>query len=275
MGEFSAGLQWGYKNNQNGPQHWGQYYPSCDKSSQSPINIEHDHNLIYTMATPLQFVNYHQIPGKVKIINDGHLLQTSFPTASPMMMYGGGLASPYIFDDIHIHWGSNSHLGSEHAIDGVSHPVEFHLVHHKAIYDNLSHALENPEDDTLAVLAVFGEIAEQDNPKLNPLMDHLTAVETSFGEEQEIPGYAVNNFLPDRIGRFFRYTGSLTTPGCFEIVSWIVSQTAIPISEAQMEKLRSLKVVDGGAMVDNNRPVQNLNKRSVYDVETLLYFWTM
>jgi len=264
---------WGYKG-PHGPQDWGQFYPTCDQSSQSPIDIKHDQDLVYKMETPLQFFNYHQIPDKVKITNDGHL-KTVFPTAAPMLMYGGGLTTAYKFHDIHIHWGSHNHLGSEHKVDGRSFPVEFHFVHYKAQYDSLSQALENPEHDTLAVLGVFGEIVEEDNPRLAPLLDHLAAVESSTGEEMDIPGFAANSILPENHDRFYRYSGSLTTPGCFEVVSWTVSRTVIPISESQMNKLRALMLPDHSPQMDNNRPVQQLNKRKVYDVETFLHHYSI
>ena len=34
-------------------------------------------------------------------------------------------------------------------------------------------------------------------------------------------------------GRFYRYQGSLTTPGCSEVVSWVVAKQTIRISRKQ------------------------------------------
>lgn len=42
------------------------------------------------------------------------------------------------------------------------------------------------------------------------------------------------DLLPDTTGSFFRYNGSLTTPGCNEDVIWTVFDTPIAISERQV-----------------------------------------
>jgi carbonic anhydrase len=59
------------------------------------------------------------------------------------------------------------------------------------------------------------------------------------------------------------YSGSLTTPGCMEVVNWINFITPITISSNQLAQFRALK--DGGNqdIVDNFRPVQQLNERTV------------
>ena len=39
---------------------------------------------------------------------------------------------------------------------------------------------------------------------------------------KELPAQPIRNFLPQDTTRYFRYNGSLTTPGCFESVLWTV-----------------------------------------------------
>jgi len=40
--------------------------------------------------------------------------------------------------------------------------------------------------------------------------------------------------LPTDLTKFFRYPGSLTTPGCFESVTWTVFKDVVNISQYQV-----------------------------------------
>ena len=66
--------------------------------------------------------------------------------------------------------------------------------------------------------------------------------------------------------RFYRYSGSLTTPNCDEVVVWTVFADAIEVSNGQLESLRKAKYFSqnkNGPMVNNFRPIQPLNNRRV------------
>ena len=65
---------------------------------------------------------------------------------------------------------------------------------------------------------------------------------------------------------YYTYQGSLTTPGCNEIVTWIVLETPIKISKKQLKALRSLTDGHGDPLVNNFRPTQYINGRSVFHV---------
>ena len=64
---------------------------------------------------------------------------------------------------------------------------------------------------------------------------------------------------------FSTYSGSLTTPGCMEVVNWINFIKPLKISEAQMAQFRILNDNYKPPMdlVDNFRPPQALNGRKV------------
>lgn len=69
---------------------------------------------------------------------------------------GGPLNFEYEFAQLHFHWGDNDTLGSEDLIDGVSYPMELHMVFYKKSYRNTRQALEHA--DGLTVLAFFYEV---------------------------------------------------------------------------------------------------------------------
>ena len=68
---------------------------------------------------------------------------------------------------------------------------------------------------------------------------------------------------PGEQTRYSTYSGSLTTPGCMEIVNWINFLKPIKISSEQLAKFRMLKDAKDNDVVDNFRPPQPLNNRTV------------
>ena len=62
---------------------------------------------------------------------------------------------------------------------------------------------------------------------------------------------------------FSTYPGSLTTPGCMQVVNWINFIKPLKISSAQLAKFRKLKDSSDADIVDNFRPPQDLNDRKV------------
>lgn len=53
----------------------------------------------------------------------------------------------------------------------------------------------------------------------------------------EIPAVSMRTFLPRAPDRYYRYNGSLTTPGCFESVIWTVFHEKQYISRRQVQKV--------------------------------------
>ena len=66
----------------------------------------------------------------------------------------------------------------------------------------------------------------------------------------------MNKILPST-EKFFHYTGSLTTPPCSEKVEWFVLEEPIEFSKEQIAAFEK-------AYLNNNRPVNPLNSRTLY-----------
>uniref|UniRef100_A0A8C1U9C6 Carbonic anhydrase IX n=1 Tax=Cyprinus carpio TaxID=7962 RepID=A0A8C1U9C6_CYPCA len=109
--------------------------------------------------------------------------------------------------------------------------MRIHVVHYNSKYADLIEAASKA--DGLAVLGGF--------------------IDT------EIPGFNVRHLLPDSLDRFYRYNGSLTTPPCFQTVSWTVFNDSIRVSRRQ----DTLKTEHNMLLSKNFRAPQLLHGRKV------------
>lgn len=69
---------------------------------------------------------------------------------------GGPLKGPYVFSQLHFHWGGNDSVGSEDLINNHSFPMELHMVFYKMEYEDMETAIKYR--DGLCVMAVFYEV---------------------------------------------------------------------------------------------------------------------
>ena len=67
--------------------------------------------------------------------------------------------------------------------------------------------------------------------------------------------YALADLLPAGTG-YYTYSGSLTTPPCSEVVTWIVMKQPVTASPAQLQQFEAL-------LRENARPLLPLNGRVV------------
>lgn len=48
-----------------------------------------------------------------------------------------------------------------------------------------------------------------------------------------VPGFDIQELLPDRLDEYYRYEGSLTTPPCYPSVLWTVFRHPVKVSQEQ------------------------------------------
>lgn len=224
-----TGHHWGYVG-EAGPDHWSELSPEfrvCGLGqAQSPIDLHHP---IPATLSPIT-LSYQAVP--LKLINNGHTIQVTIDDGNTLELEG----KTYTLKQFHFHH------PSEHTVAGASFPMEIHFVHLHG-------------DGSIAVLGVFIKEGAE-NPYLRSIWEAMPFHES---ETLTVRNAVVNpsDLLPNE-GDTFRYYGSLTTPPCSEIVSWLVFQTPIEASRAQIERFNLI-------FANNARPVQPQNRRIVLE----------
>lgn len=243
-----------------GVEFWSERYPSCGGWKQSPINIDTSLVLFRDDIPRLHLHHYQYITdSNTRLINNGRTLEMKFQDNGhkPPTLFGGPLREKYTLIGGHFHWGANDCMGSEHTINGIRFPIDLHLVHQT----------RGPRNQ-LAVTAFQFEVVEHDNHALAPITSQVEYLIESGSSTSPLTGFYHFNLLSLlspvlSLSGYFTYSGSLTTPPCSEIVTWIVFQDAIKISRYQLEMFRKLWDENGDNIVNNFRNVQPLFNRSV------------
>jgi len=255
---------WSYdETSLHGPADWYQTYPVCGGASQSPIDIQTHGLQRQNNLKVFDFINYNQVSSNVFVLsNNGHSFQVTMPDNS-VRIHGGGLADHYALEQFHFHWGKDNTEGSEHLVNGKAHALELHLVHYDITkYSSVSAALADPNG--VAVLGVFVDVAESGSD-MSPELGSLTTAFSQVPDEGETTtttAFAIDSLLP-KSKEFYRYQGSLTTPQCNEAVIWTVFTHPIYITQTQMDAFRTLHTDGGALLLENFRPPQPLNTRTV------------
>lgn len=96
---------------------------------------------------------------------------------------------------------------------------------------------------------------------------HIYHINIGAKVKARIDAQALRNFLPEDTSMYFRYNGSLTTPGCFESVIWTVFDQKQTISHRQVHKSCHFKTyVNYGLAKNNSNHIESMQ-------ELLENFW--
>ncbi len=226
--EESAGdgeVHWSYEGD-TGPAMWGSLDPSfaaCDDGTrQSPVDIAG------AVAGGESELEIRWQAGDAEVVDNGHTIVVNVAEGSAISLEGREFAL------LQFHF----HHPSEHTVEGSAAPIDIHFVHAAAEGD-------------LAVIGVFLEAGEAD-PTIQSIWDAIPSAGESPGA---LAAFDPRALLPEG-GSHYRYPGSLTTPGCSEIVSWVVMAESIAVSQEQVEAFAAIYPM-------NARPVQPLNERTI------------
>ncbi|XP_052381087.1 carbonic anhydrase 9 isoform X2 [Oncorhynchus keta] len=249
------GGHWGYEDQAA----WSSEFSHCSGKSQSPIDIDTRRALYDRSLPPITLEDYDLTDSSaLTLLNNGHTLQLVLPNT---MRITSGFDNEFRAAQLHFHWGTKEVPGSEHTIDNVHFPAEIHIVHYNSKYANLSEAAS--KSDGLAVLGGFIGIGLHENDNYEKILSALADVSIEESNT-EIPAFNVRHLLPNKLERFYRYNGSLTTPPCFQTVNWTMFNDTITVSRRQLGALEdTLKAGQHQHLTKNFRAPQLLHGRHV------------
>ena len=218
-------VHWTY-DGETGAARWGELDPSfavcAEGAQQSPVDL----------AGPIPAgtgtLDIQWQPAEAYVVDNGHTIQVDVAEGSSITLEGRR------FSLLQFHF----HLPSEHMVDGDGFPMEVHFVHQAAEGD-------------LAVVGVFMGTGES-----HPAIERIWGAIPGSGEPSAtLPELDPRTLLPEGSG-YFRYAGSLTTPPCSEMVSWVVMTEPISVSPAHADAFAARHPM-------NARPTQALNRRFI------------
>ncbi|XP_055660296.1 receptor-type tyrosine-protein phosphatase gamma [Falco peregrinus] len=251
-----------------GPEHWVTSSEKCGGSHQSPIDIIDHQAHVGDEYQELQLDGFdNESSNKTWMKNTGKTV--AILLKDDYFVSGAGLPGRFKAEKVEFHWGqSNGSAGSEHSINGKRFPVEMQIYFYNPDdFDSFGTAVL--ENRVVGAMAVFFQVSQRDNPALDPIIHGLKGV-VHHEKETFLDPFVLRDLLPTSLGSYYRYTGSLTTPPCSEIVEWIVFRKPVPISYHQLEAFYSIFTTEQQDHVksveylrNNFRPQQSLNNRKV------------
>ncbi|KAK8728943.1 hypothetical protein OTU49_008888 [Cherax quadricarinatus] len=249
---------WGYAK-ANGPATWPNLFPIAGGRRQSPIDIKCEACQKDSSLSKIQAV-YSGIKVS-ELSNTGHAWKAQVSGGSSSLKGGPLGTDEYVLEQFHCHWGKTNDKGSEHTVNGKCYAAELHLVHwNKSKFSSFAEAASS--DGGLAVLGMFLEVGSE-HEELNKVCKLLPFVQHKGQAITVTEPISPAAFIPKN-GSYWTYAGSLTTPPCYESVTWIVYEHPIQVSQTQMDAFRSMKSYHpcetcpedelAGALVENYRP---------------------
>jgi carbonic anhydrase len=210
-----------------------------DKLAQSPIDIISVKADKSGKEEQVSFTFHSDIKAAKNL---GHTIELEFKEGSTCTVNG----KKYTSRQFHFH------TPSEHLVDGITFPMEMHIV-------NILSDSGNVNKPSYLVLVVLFKIGAE-NKFIKEFLDKIPKEE---GEENTLKAGEVklddlfSQFKGNDIKSYYTYQGSLTTPPFPESVQWVILKHIVEASEDQ---LMTIEKMEG----NNARHVQAINDRKIY-----------
>jgi carbonic anhydrase len=220
---------------------WG---GTCESGrTQSPINIPSWNDLGGNPVRPIS-LNYAATDGAT-ISNNGHTIVVTVPDGNTLTIGD----ETYTLAQFHFH------TPSEHLKRGHRSPMEAHLVH-----------VDKAGNPKLVVgVLITDKFKESPTPTSynSPVADKMLSglpLPANKGEEIKLNAINLMDLMPiffdERRNEHTEYSGSLTTPGCNEGLTWIVMGYDLHTTPEVIANFQKI-------MGDNHREEQALNGRKI------------
>jgi len=234
-----AAWNWNTDDKKNGPDAWPSLFTkSCAEGQQSPIALGDS-------GTPRGTVSFHYRVFRTHVQNDGHKILVAVPVA-----HGGGYIEiqkgaamrQFYLAEFHVH------APSEHTIEGDPQAMEVHLVHKTA------------DGKAAAAVGILLKRVDRDG---NALVHTMISTAPNNGAGSPVIEVDPRILLAGTQGqgRYYNYSGSLTTPSCDPVSEWVVSQQLSAANAEDVTRLHELiknflPEYNPTHYPDNNRPLQ-------------------
>lgn len=137
------------------------------------------------------------------------------------------------------------HTPAEHLIDGITYPMEVHLVHTN---------IDSTQSHHYFVISMLFRMGQHNDF----LQDFIDRVPEAIGDTAHFDNtyFDLSELVTEELKDYYHYTGSLTTPPYTETVNWAVSYHVLEASPAQIARLNK---IEG----NNARHIQSINSRKI------------
>ena len=226
---------------------WPEDFPTCGEDRQSPINIETVSS--FSCAEKGITIIFKEDSITTSLSDKDSAFKTSGDMATLYLRIGEEDELKYNLLQFHVH------APSEHQIDGSNFDAEVHFVF------ILDEAYEGKTTDILTVVGVFFEVGTSSSK----FFEDWDIDANNEGYNFRMNLMSIAESMETTLDSYNHYLGSLTTPGCDEIVNWFVFRDPVSMSQEQKDLLDSFYTEDNSFAIGNgnNREVQDLNDRVV------------
>jgi len=222
-------------NGDTGPAYWWEQdsqWSACAGSTgdalQSPIDINHA-----KVDRSLQALELQIYPTTIDIINNGHTIEQKYEATGSSINFDGKV---YELQQFHFH------TFSEHTLNAKRGKMEMHAV------------FNDPDSGDNLVVGELFKIGKKQNQFIQTLID--AGLPEKNGDNTHTDDFInLADGLTDT-SSYYTYSGSLTTPGCTENVSWIILKKQGKLTDEQWGAFRNI-------LGNNFRPLQSRNNRII------------
>ncbi len=230
--------------------------PPCEEAKGSdgePVSGHHyalpglDHGLL---QSPVNILSQETEAGKhhIKFGGANEAEEVTNLGTTVELSFGRGSATEFdgkAYELLQLHF----HTPAEHLIDGITYPMEVHLVHRRP-------GKTDSDPPAYVVIALLVRMGASNRF----LAEFLDAIPTQPGQVVKLHDVFLRDVSPSSVDfdrmHYYHYRGSLTTRPYTESVDWLVAKEIVEASPAQIQRIN---VLEG----DNARHVQALYSREI------------